>query len=210
MQVEVLIDLLMNCGEGSLHFREGQDPPERGRDQRAGRYERSFTSVPYTSTRLRRSVGRPSVSDIVSKDIIIVEIGREKIPTRSEKPDSESSGRIISGFDKNRNWDPETVHNELSKLLTGEMEEVYFEIVKNCGGTLQRPNLPREKKLILNSCSSLLHHLAIDGVIALSTHPCCNQAMNNLKYLSVLLTKETPKTYNQVMFQLLERIWSLI
>ena len=35
------------------------------------------------------------------------------------------------------------------------MEGMYFEIVKNCGGTLLRPNLPREKeidsKLLLKS-----------------------------------------------------------
>ena len=129
--------------------------PFRVRDQRTGRYERSSASFPYTSTSVRRSVGRPLASDIVSKDVIIVEIGREKIPTGSEKPQLESSGRIVTGFDINRKWDSETLHNELSKLLIGRMEGMHFEIVKNCSGTLLRPNLPRGKeidsKLLLKS-----------------------------------------------------------
>ena len=125
----------------------------RARDPSTGRYERSCTSRPYPS--VRRSAGRPLASEVVSKDVIILEIGREKVPTKSQKPELESSGRIISGFDINRKWDAKTLHQELSTLLTGELEGMYFEIVKNCGGTLLRPNLPRGKeidsKLLLKS-----------------------------------------------------------
>ena len=70
-------------------------------------------------------------SEIVSKDVMILEMGREKIPLKAEKPDLERSGRIISSIDK---------------LLTGEMEGLYFKIVKNSGGTLIRPNIQAGKK----------------------------------------------------------------
>ena len=129
----------------------------RARNSSTGRYERSCTSRPYPS--VRRSAGRPLASEVVSKDVIILEIGREKVPTTSEKPELESSGRIISGFDINRKWDAKTLHKELSTLLTGELEGMYFEIVKNCGGTLLRPNLPRGKeidsKLLLKSITQI-------------------------------------------------------
>ena len=59
------------------------------------------------------------------------------------------------GFDINRKWDAKTLHNEISRLLPGYMEGLYFEIVKNSGGTLIRPNLPAGKdidaKLLLKS-----------------------------------------------------------
>ena len=94
-------------------------------------------------------------SETVSKDIVILDFGREKIPTKSEKAKLERSGRIISGFDVNRKGGAKTLHNEISRLLPGYMEGLYFEIVKNSGGTLIRPNLPAEKdidaKLLLKS-----------------------------------------------------------
>ena len=125
----------------------------RARNSSTGRYERSCTSRPYPS--IRRSAGRPLASEVVSKDAIILEIGSEKVPNKSEKPELKSSGRIISGFDINRKWDAKTLHKELSTLLTGELEGMYFEIAKNCGGTLLRLSLPRGKeidsKLLLKS-----------------------------------------------------------
>ena len=69
---------------------------------------------------------------------MILEMGREKIPMKAEKPDLERSGRIISGVDIDRKWDAKKLQQELAKLLTGEMEGLYFEIVKNSGGTLLR------------------------------------------------------------------------
>jgi len=86
---------------------------------------------------------------------MILEMGREKIPLKAEKPDFERSGRIISGVDIDRKWDATKLHQELAKLLTGEMEGLYFEIVKNSGGTLIRPNIQAGKeidsKLLLKS-----------------------------------------------------------
>ena len=125
----------------------------RGRDPSTGRYERCCTLRHYPNERC--SAGRPLESEVVSKQVIILEIGREKVPTNSKKTELESSGRIISGFDINRKWDAKTLHKELSTLLTGELGGMYFHIIKNCGGTLLRPNLPRGKeidsKLLLKS-----------------------------------------------------------
>ena len=59
------------------------------------------------------------------------------------------------GLDINRKWDTKTLHNEISRLLPGYVERMYFEIVKNSGGTLIRANLPAGKdidaKLLLKS-----------------------------------------------------------
>ena len=99
------------------------------RDPVSGRYRRpsNSTSRPYPVVQnARRSAGRPA-SEIVSKDVMILEMGREKIPTKTEKPDLERSGRIISGVDIDRKWDAKKLHQELAKLLTGEMEGLYFE-----------------------------------------------------------------------------------
>ena len=123
-----------------------------------GRYRRPSnpSSRPYPIVQnVRRSAGRPLTSEIVSKDVMILEMGREKIPTKAEKPDLERSGRIISGVDIDRKWDAKKLQQELAKLLTGEMEGLYFEIVKNSGGTLLRPNIQAGKeidsKLLLKS-----------------------------------------------------------
>ena len=64
------------------------------RNAETGRYERSNTFRPYPN--VGRTVGRPLTSKTVSKDIVIsLELGREKIPTKSEKAKLERSGRII-------------------------------------------------------------------------------------------------------------------
>ncbi|KAJ7389599.1 Fibronectin type 3 and ankyrin repeat domains protein 1, partial [Desmophyllum pertusum] len=122
------------------------------RDPVTGRFDRSHTSRPYSA---RRPAGRPLATEIVSKDVIILEFGREKIPTKSEKHELERSGRIISGFDINRKWDAKKATQRTIFFVTGEMEGMYFEIVKNSGGTLLRPNLPTGKdidsKLLLKS-----------------------------------------------------------
>ena len=123
-----------------------------------GRYRRpsNSSSRPYPVVQnVRRPAGRPLASEIVSKDVMILEMGREKIPTKAEKLDLERSGRIISGVDIDRKWDAKKLQQELAKLLTGEMEGLYFEIVKNSGGTLLRPNIQAGKeidsKLLLKS-----------------------------------------------------------
>lgn len=127
------------------------------RDPVSGRYRRpcNSTSQPYPIVQnVRCSADRPLASEVVSKDVMILEMGREKIPTKAERPDLERSGRIISGVDIDRKWDAKKLHLELAKL-TGEMEGLYFEIVKNSGGTLLRPNIQAGKeidsKLLLKS-----------------------------------------------------------
>ena len=115
-----------------------------------GRYRRTSdsSSRPYPVVpNVRRPAGRPLASEIVSKDVMILEMGREKIPTKAEKLDLERSGRIISGVDIDRKWDAKKLQQELAKLLTGEMEGLYFEIVKNSGGTLLRPNIQAGKEI---------------------------------------------------------------
>ena len=103
-------------------------------------------------------------SETVSIDIVILDFGREKIPTKSEKAELERSGRIISGFDINRKWDAKTLHNEMSRLLAGYMEGMYFEIVENSGGTLIRPHLPPGKDIDANL---LLKSIAPSGWVYL-------------------------------------------
>ena len=123
-----------------------------------GRYRRTSdsSSRPYPVVpNVRRPASRPLASEIVSKDVMILEMGREKIPTKAEKLDLERSGRIISGVDIDRKWDAKKLQQELAKLLTGEMEGLYFEIVKNSGGTLLRPKIQAgteiDSKLLLKS-----------------------------------------------------------
>lgn len=120
------------------------------RDPVSGRYRRPSNSTlrPYPIVQnVRRSAGRPLASEIVSKDVMILEMGREKILLKAEKPDLERSGQIISGVDIDRKWDAKKLHQELAKLLTGEMEGLYFEIVKNSGGTLIRLNIQAGKEI---------------------------------------------------------------
>jgi len=97
---------------------------------------------------------------------MILEMGRAKIPTKAEEPDLERSGRIISGVDIDRKWDTKKLHHELAKLLTGEMEGFYFEIVKNSGGTLLRPNIQAGKEI---DSKLLLKSMAPSGWIHLRT-----------------------------------------
>ncbi|PFX17372.1 hypothetical protein AWC38_SpisGene18315 [Stylophora pistillata] len=59
----------------------------------------------------------------------------------------EELDKVLS-FDVDKNWDAEELHKQFSSLLKGtEMEDLRFEIVKNCGGTLLTPNIPSGKKI---------------------------------------------------------------
>ena len=123
----------------------------------SGRYvsNNSRSSHPYSSTAPRRRVGRPTTNDVVAKDVIILDAGQDKLPTKSEKVDLEKDGRIISGFDIDRKWNSTDLQLHLASLLTGELIGLSFEIVKNCSGTIVRPNIPLGKeidaKLLLKS-----------------------------------------------------------
>ena len=67
------------------------------RDRVSGR-GRSLSSnwrpYPIVTNRERSSIGRPCASDTVTKEVVIVEYGREKTPSIREKADLEGSGRI--------------------------------------------------------------------------------------------------------------------
>lgn len=90
----------------------------------------------------------PVRSSIVIRDVIIIEKGHEHMPSKTEKVQMERKRRVVSGLDVVRNWDAEELHKQLSFLLKGtQMEDLRFEIVKNCGGTLLTPNIPSGKKI---------------------------------------------------------------
>ena len=80
--------------------------PFRAKDQSTGRYERSSTSFLYTSTSVRRSVGRPPASDIISKDVIIVEIRREKIQQDQKSPIYKASVELFQDLTSTENGIP--------------------------------------------------------------------------------------------------------
>ena len=115
----------------------------------------SRPSHPYSSTTPRRRVVRPTTNDVVAKNVIILDAGQDKLPTKSEKVDLEKDGRIISGFKIDRKWNSTDVQLHLASLLAGELIGLSFEIVKNCSGTVVRPNIPLGKeidaKLLLKS-----------------------------------------------------------
>jgi hypothetical protein len=123
----------------------------------SGRYVSTnrSSSSPYISTATRRRVGRPTTNDFVAKDVLILDAGKKKLPTKAEKVELEKNRRVISGFDIDRKWDASNLQLQLSNLLTGELTGISFEIVKNCSGTLVTPNIPVGKeidaKLLLKS-----------------------------------------------------------
>jgi hypothetical protein len=60
------------------------------------------SSSPYISTATRRRVGRPTTNDFVAKDVLILDAGQEKLPTKAEKVELEKNRRVISGFDMDK------------------------------------------------------------------------------------------------------------
>ena len=91
----------------------------------------------------------------MEKDVLIVDVDSDKQPSKSKKAALESKGRLISGFDIDREWTSRQLKDQLATLLTGEMEGLLFEIVKVSNGNLLVPNLPPGKqidsKLLLKS-----------------------------------------------------------
>ena len=112
---------------------------------------------PYRSTASR--VGCPVKSSIVTRDVIIIEKGREHMPSKAKKVEMERNGRVVTGFDLDRSWNAKELHKELKYFLKDtEMDDLRFEIVKNCAGTVMFPNIPNGKiidaALLLKSISS--------------------------------------------------------
>lgn len=74
------------------------------RDPVSGRYRRpsNSTSRPYPIVQnVRRSAGQRLASEVVSKDVMILEMGREKIPTRGVDELYQALTLIESGMPKN-------------------------------------------------------------------------------------------------------------
>ena len=112
----------------------------------------SARAAPYS----RRVPGRPTGAPTVTKDVVVIEYGYDRVPSKAEKAELEKSKRVISGFEVGRDWSAKQLEKELAVLLKGtEMEGFCFEIVKNCTGTLVSPNIPSgrriDSKLLLKS-----------------------------------------------------------
>ena len=104
----------------------------------------SARAAPYS----RRVPGRPTGSPTVIKDVVVIEYGHDRIPSKTEKAKLEKSKRVISGFEVCRGWSATQLEKELAALLKGtEMERFSFEIVKNCSGTLVPPNIPSGRRI---------------------------------------------------------------
>lgn len=131
----------------------------RGRNTTRGSpcYSRSTSApsaraAPYN----RRAPGRPTESPTVTKDVVVIEYGHDRVPSKAEKAELEKSKRVISGFEVSKDWSAKQLEKELTALLKGtQMEGFCFEIVKNCSGTLVPPNIPSgrriDSKLLLKS-----------------------------------------------------------
>ena len=100
-------------------------------------------SRPYPTAR----VGRPPKTSVLEKDVLIVDLDTDKQPSKSEKAALESKGRLISGFDIDREWTSRQLKDQLATLLTGEIEGLLFEIVKVLNGNLLVPNFPPGKQI---------------------------------------------------------------
>ena len=146
----------------------------RRRDQRSAPYSRAASA--------RSGPGRPPATEIITRDVIIMEMACEKVPTKTERQVLERSKRIISGFDFDRQWNEKKLYQELQSLLPEGLKDIDFEIVKNSGGVLVKPNIPPNKnidgKLLLKSISPsgavyirLLDDLPDDSIDALLEVP---------------------------------------
>ena len=104
-----------------------------------------------SATRQRgRSAGRPHASGHVTKDIIILRVGEDRVPAKSEKAQLEREGKIITGLDIERSWTHEKLMSVLGTLLPQEYQGIGFQIMKNCNGTLVLPNIPPGRKVDAN------------------------------------------------------------
>ncbi|KXJ06811.1 hypothetical protein AC249_AIPGENE6115 [Exaiptasia diaphana] len=81
----------------------------------SSRSSRSSRPTPYS----RRTAGRPHESVTISKDVVVIEYGKEKFPSKAEKVELEKSRRIICGFEIGREWTSGQLERELSDLLKG-------------------------------------------------------------------------------------------
>lgn len=128
-----------------------------------------FRYQPYTASRpgsRRAGPGRPIGLDFVSKDVIILEKDTQKVPSKTEKQYLERNKRIISGFDINRQWHDLKLFQELQSLVPKDHIGVAmdFEIVKNSGGAIVKPNLPPNKRV---DSKLLLRSIAPTGAVYL-------------------------------------------
>ena len=116
----------------------------------SGQQARGSRRTPYSiypqSRTNRPRVRRPS-KELVSKDVYILDFGAYRIPTRGERGILEQAGRVISGFEVNKEWDNVKLTAELLNIFPDYCKEAGFEFVKNCGGSVVRPNLPPNRTI---------------------------------------------------------------
>ena len=111
----------------------------------------------------RRVPGWPTGPPTVTKDVVVIEYGHDRVPSQTEKAKLEKSKWVISGFEVCRDWGAKQLEKELAVLLKGtKMEGFCFEIVKNCSGTLVPPNLPSGRR---TDSKLLVKSIALTGCI---------------------------------------------
>ena len=60
-------------------------------------------------------------------------------------------GKVISGSDLSRNWGENKFFEELVNVFPADYKEAGFEFVKNCGGSVVKPNLPHSRMIDSNT-----------------------------------------------------------
>lgn len=104
----------------------------------------SARAAPYS----RRVPGRPTGSPTVTKNVVVIEYGNDRVPSKAQKAELEKSKRVTSGFEVCGDWSAKQLEKELAALLKGtEREGFCFEIVKNCSGTLVPPKIPSCRRI---------------------------------------------------------------
>ena len=112
-----------NNAELHWHF-PTVDP--RGRNTACGPpgYRRS-ASAPYCW----RTPGEPTESPSVTKDVVVIEYGHDRVPSKAEKAKLEKSKRVVSRFVVSKDRSAKQLEKELATLLKGtKMEGFCFKI----------------------------------------------------------------------------------
>ena len=84
--------------------------PAQSASPRSSSRRSSSRPHPYHTSASR--AGRLVKYSIVTRDVLIIEKGKEIMPTKTEKVEMERKGRVSSGFDVVRSWNAEELHKE--------------------------------------------------------------------------------------------------
>ena len=133
----------------------------------------------------------------MSKDVVVIEYGHDRVPSKAEKAELEKSNRVISGFEVCRDWRAKQLKKELAALLKGtEMEGFCFEIVKNCSGTLVSPNIPRGRRI---DSILLLKSIAPTGCIYVGLLELPDEGTDDMLSYSVFDHPENRSTTGEIL-----------